>query len=111
MSDDEKLEQIGRLAKEVGHLKGEINHVNEKLSRAFFAYNRMSQSPMTNNWNVSDGQLNIPSQSGQYQPQGAELDGLLNKHQLIEVLEHRQKLASELDEKSQRLKGLAPNLL
>jgi hypothetical protein len=110
MSEHEKYEQVGRLAEEVSRLKGELNQITEKLNRAFFAYNRMTQSGMINNWSTINGQLNIPH-GGQYPSNGAELEALLNKHQLVEVLEHKQRLTSELNAAAERLKGLAPHLL
>lgn len=110
MSEHEKLEQIGRLAEEVSRIKGELNQVSEKINRASAAYIRLAQSPMAVNWSVQNGQLHIPP-ANQYPAQNADFDALLNKHQLIEVIEHRQRLTQELNAASQRLRGLAPHLL
>jgi hypothetical protein len=107
MSEHEKFEQVGRLAEEVSRLKGELNHVNEKLGRAYSAYQQMTQS-IPNMWNVVNGSVIVPTPQ---RPQSnVDADALLNKHQLIEILEHRQKLTSELTGALERLKGLAPHL-
>jgi hypothetical protein len=108
MGDNEKFEQVGRLAEEVSRLKGELNHVNEKLSRAFAAYQRMVQGQSPMNWNVQRGEIIVPAPYQQQPP--ADFAALLNKHELVEILEHKQKLAGELSAATERLKGLAPHL-
>jgi hypothetical protein len=109
MSEHEKYEQVGRLAEEVGKLKGELNHVNEKLARASTAYNRLGQSTGGwTGWSVNNKTLLIPAPS--YGGPMNDFSGLLNEHQLIEVLEHKQKLTVELNTATERLKGLAPHL-
>ena len=108
MSEHEKQIQIGKLAEEVSRLRGELNHINEKLQRANSAYVRMQQSGGFTTWKVVDGKLVIPI-NNQYKP-AFEAEGLLNAHQLIEILEEKQKLDKELAETTERLKGLAPHL-
>lgn len=109
MSEHEKFEQVGRLAEEVSHIKGDLNQIIEKLQRAFLAYVRLSQSGSFQNWKALDGKLHIPA-TNQYPQQNTDFGGLLNEHQLIEVLEHKQKLERELNAALERLKGLAPHL-
>ena len=109
MSEHEKREQIGHLAEEVSNLKGQINHISEKLQRTSFAYMRMSNSQGPHTWSFQNGALQIPS-SAQSGVQNADLAALLNKAELTEILEHKHKLTTELNEKLERLKGLAPHL-
>lgn len=40
MSEHEKFEQVGLLAEEYSKLKGELNHVDEKMARTQRAYPR-----------------------------------------------------------------------
>ncbi len=111
MSDNEKFEQVGRLAEEVSRLKGELNHINEKLTRAFFAYQFLTQGQSPGNWRVDNGKVVAPA-AGRNQSQPLpQLEALLNEHELIEVIEKRQKLTLELQGATDRLKGLAPHLL
>jgi hypothetical protein len=113
MSDHEKYEQVGKLAEEVGHLKGKLNQVNEKLTRAYWAYQRMAQSQSPNNWDVTGETLLVPSNvGGGYNPGGpADLNALLDARELTAILQERKTLQAELDKASERLRGLAPNLL
>ena len=107
MSEHEKFEQVGRLAEEVNRLKGELAHLNEKTTRAFSIYQRMSQT-QPQLWTASGGQLQIPQTSTGMK--NTDFDALLNKHELIQVLEHREKLKKELASATERLHGLAPHL-
>ena len=110
MSEQEKFEQVGRLAEEVSRLKGEINHINEKLFKVFSAAQRLAQSTGPNYWSVSGDTLIIPTNTN-YGNQTTDFSGLISKHELIEVLEHKQKLTAELSTATERLRGLAPHLL
>lgn len=118
MSDQEKYEQVGRLAEEVSKLRGDLNHVNEKLNRAFFAYSKMGNSSNPANWTLKgDGQnqsiqlVVTTNYSNSQQIQNADLSALLNQHEIIKLLEQRDKLTKELNSTTERLRGLAPNLL
>jgi hypothetical protein len=111
MSEHEKYEQVGRLAEEVGHLKGKLNEINEKLMRAFDAYSRMAQSQTPQNWSVQQDALSVVAVSPSYGAQPADLSALMNQRELVAILQERQTLTLELQKATDRLKGLAPNLL
>lgn len=108
MSEHEKYEQVGRLAEEVSHAKGKLAHVNEKLSRAQRDYFFAGNSQIFQQLAIQEGKLVTPNPH-RVQPHPT-LDGLLSTHELIEVLEEKQRLTSELDGLVARLKGLAPHL-
>ena len=108
MTENEKLEQIGRAAEEYSHLKGRLNHVNEKLTQAQAAYQFLGQIQNFQNLRVQDGRLVNPAQYGA-PPQS--LEGLLNTCELVEVLTEQQRLSAELANSGTRLKALAPHLL
>jgi hypothetical protein len=112
MTEHEKFEQVGRLAEEVSRLKGEVNHINEKLTHAFQAYQVMIQGSNPANWKVENGKLIVSPQPGRPigQP-SVNLGALLGEHELIEVLEKRQNLTTELNHATTRLRSLAPHLL
>lgn len=112
MSEKEKYEQVGKLAEEVGHLKGKINELNERLMRAFQAYTRMTQSQGPNAWSVNGDNLQIPTNMGGYNPNSpVDFGALLDARELKAILQERQTLQAELNKATERLKGLAPNLL
>ena len=108
MTEHEKDEQIARLVEEVSRLRGELNHINEKLNQAYLAYSAVSQGQTANSWSVKDGKLVVPVRQPQMPP--VKLEALLNYHQLVEVLDGKQRLTSELSEATKRLSGLAPHL-
>lgn len=112
MSEHEKYEQVGRLAEEYSRLKGELNHVIEKINRATMACQVVVQSynPNNNNLRVQDRRL-WGTPPGQRMPGGTEITGLLNAEELAEALEHRDRLKREVEEKAQHLRQLAPHLL
>jgi hypothetical protein len=107
MTEHDKYEQVGRLVEEYSQLKGELNHVQEKLNRAQAAYS--FAGPNFGTLRIQDGQL--VTQNAQYQHQQKNFEGLLGHHELKEVFERRDHLARELNEKAARLKALAPHLL
>ena len=109
MTEHEKYEQVGRLAEEVSHLKGELNHINEKLNQAYYAYQAMVQGQNFNAWSVKDGKLIIPMRQPQMPP--VNLEALLSTRELVDVLEKKQHLTTELEATSKRLRDLAPHLL
>lgn len=108
MTEQEKYEQVGRLAEEYSHLKGQLNHVSEKISRAHAAFNFAGQNFA--NLRIMDGRLTTAN-APQY-PQGQKsLEDLLSYHELAEALKHRDELAREVTEKATSLRALAPHLL
>jgi hypothetical protein len=111
MSEHEKYEQVGRLAEEYSELKGHLAHVQEKLSLAQQDYVAASQGPQgVTGLRVMNGKL-VAGPSPQSGNRQRDLEHLLNSHQLIEVLEERNRLQKEIAEKAARLKALAPHLL
>jgi hypothetical protein len=108
MTEHEKYEQVGRLAEEYSQLKGELNHVQEKLNRAQGAYIFAGQQFV--NLRIIEGRLGT-NQGVQQQPQQKSLEDLLSHHELKEAFERRDHLAREVAEKTTRLRALAPHLL
>jgi len=106
MSENENLEQIGRAVEEYSRLKGEVNHIQEKLNKCQSDFALASQ--LLPFLRVQDGKLIVPAQLPNQQ---TSLDGILNVHQLIEVLGEKERLVSDLNAATTRLKALAPNLL
>jgi hypothetical protein len=49
--------------------------------------------------------------AGRAPGQPTQLEALLNEHELIEVLEKRQRITEELNAATARLRGLVPHLL
>jgi len=108
MSEEEKLLQVGRLAEEYSKLRGELHLIEEKVARTGQAYAHATQSFQT--LSVRDGKLFASPQPGR--PTGTiELQHLLDEHQLVELLVHRENLRGEVKETGERLKALAPHLL
>jgi|HubBroStandDraft_1064217.scaffolds.fasta_scaffold98129_1 hypothetical protein len=109
MSEEEKLLQVGRLAEEVSKLKGELNHLNEKLARTVQAYAFAGQN-MAQIF-TQGGHLMIRSQPGRMigQPQ-LDLNALLSAHELDELLGERERIGTELKGATDRLRALAPHL-
>lgn len=111
MSEHEKYEQVGRLAEEVSQVKGKLAHVNEKLTRAQAEYQLLANFNVFQLLKVQDGKLIAPNAPPYNQPQRKTLDGLLGTHELIQVLEERDRLKAEFEDLAARLKALAPHLL
>src|ERR1700731_3034029 len=111
MSEHEKYEQVGRLAEEISHAKGKLAHVNEKLTRAQgdYAYASMSNSQVFQQLKAHEGKLIVPMTHPNQPPR--TLEGLLGTHELIHVLEEKQRLTVELNGLTSRLKELAPHPL
>jgi hypothetical protein len=110
MSENEKREQIGKLAEEYSELKGKQAHVQERLTRAQQAYAMVSNQNSFGSLKVQDGKLFTSGNS----PQPAvvrPVEGLLSEEHLIALLEERKRLGIELAELAVRLKALAPHLL
>jgi hypothetical protein len=111
MSEQEKYEQVGRLAEEVSHIKGKLAHLNEKLTRAQMGYQFLGNPGMFSQLRVEDGKLALPPNYVQRNQQQNQLDGLLSTHELIQVLEEKERLTAEFNDVAARLKTLAPHLL
>lgn len=108
MSENEKLEQIGRLAEEYSHLKGQLNHVVEKLNHAQACYQVLSNPGTFQGLRAQNGKLIIPQQYG-VPPK--DMGGLLNHSQLVEVLEEKERLSKEIQAVTERLRAVAPHLV
>lgn len=106
MSEQEKIEQIGRVAAEYSDRKGELNHIEEKAAAVQRAYEMAANG--FGNLRVSEGALTIHRKSS-----GAEGDVgmLLNTQELAELLEERDELRSSVKVVGDRLRALAPHLL
>jgi hypothetical protein len=113
MSEHEKYEQVGRLAEEVSHAKGKLAHVNEKLNRAQLSYAYAGHQQVFPLLKTNGGSLVVPNvqnfRPGTQPPN--TLEGLLSHHELIQVLEEKERLTAELAGLTARLKELAPHLL
>lgn len=108
MSEQEKYEQVGRLAEEYSQLKGELNHVNEKVAQARAAYQVVSNAFASDAIKVHDGKLYNAPRGAIIQRNTPEITGMLSTRELIEALEHVDRVNEELQEKAQRLRSLAP---
>jgi len=107
MSEHEKREQIGELAEKYSHLKGELNHLQERLNRAQVQCGILgNRSNFEAMW-INNGNLYTRSQ----QASQVLVDGLLNAHELKQCIEEKQRMAAELNDLKQRITALAPHLL
>jgi hypothetical protein len=107
MSEQEKREQIGKLAEEYSEVKGKLIQLGEKLSKAHSDYQLLGQAQNFNNLRVDGEKLVFQAAPSSQRA----LENLLNSSQLIELLTERDRLNGELKEISERLKALAPHLL
>jgi hypothetical protein len=110
MSEDEKAEQIGKLAVEYSEARGKLNHINEKLNRAHAAYMVLGVRQSFDRLRVIDGVLSAPTPPN-FNATPSRVDGLLGTEQLIHVVEERDQCSSELDRLTERLRAVAPHLL
>lgn len=94
----------------MSEVKGKLAHVNEKLTRAQSDYQFLANFNVFQLLKLQDGNLIVPNPPGQRQP-ARTLDGLLSTHELIHVLEEKDRLTAEFNELAARLKTLAPHLL
>jgi ABC-type phosphate transport system auxiliary subunit len=108
MSEHEKELQIGKLAEEYSNLKGELNHVSEKMTRAQQAYQQLANLNAFNTLRVINGILvaNLPPQNLQ-----RNVEGLLGTDELKHFVAEKERLNTELRQLAERLKALAPHLL
>jgi chromosome segregation ATPase len=107
MSEQEKREQIGKLAEEYSEVKGKLIQLGEKLSKAHSDYQLLGQAQNFNNLRIDGGKLVFQAAPSSQRA----LENLLNSSQLVELLTERDRLNGELKEISERLKALAPHLL
>jgi hypothetical protein len=107
MSENEQFEQIGKLAAEYSEVKGRLNHIEEKLVRAQADYQAAGRPDTFPKITVQNGEpfAVVPPN------QRRTLDGLLDSHQLVEVLETRGRLRLEVAGLAERLKAIAPHLI
>jgi len=109
MTENEKAEQIGKLAEHYSHLRGELNHVIQKLNNTQTAYQALGNPMAFQSLRVENGKIFYTSQ--QYGQPVPSIDGLLAHQQLKEIIEEKQRLTKELEVIGQQLKALAPHLL
>jgi hypothetical protein len=105
MSEQEKYEQVGRLAEEYSRVKGELNHVSEKIERAAagykFAGNNFANLRLQDGWLTAANQ--VPGQKS--------LEDLLGYRELAEAFKRRDELTAEVGKVAIRLRALAPHLV
>lgn len=109
MSDEEKILQIGKAVEEYSRLKGELNHVQEKINLAQQSYVIVGQNISA--FRIQDGKLMAPPSPQHGRAQQQTVDGLLSTRELIEVLETKERLTAEVNGAAARLRALAPHLL
>lgn len=109
MSEEEKFMQIGRLAEEYSRFKEELNHVEKKVARVRQVYIFTTQN--FQNLLVQGDKLVATPEPGIMQQPPADFHALLNMHELIELLNERERLRCEVKEIGDRLRTLAPHLI
>ncbi len=109
MSEHEKYEQVGRVAEEYSKVKGELNHVTEKLSRAGQAYQQVG--PTTIHLVFQGEKLFAPPLAPYRNPGPPDYGALLNEAELKHAVHEKTRLTAELAELRGRLTSLAPHLL
>jgi hypothetical protein len=107
MSEKEKLEQIGEAVEVYSRLRGELSHITEKMTKTQQSYAFANQQFAT--LRVENGKLILQPSGNPNQPR--DLEGLLNAHELVDLITERNRLNSELAEATARLRALAPHLL
>ena len=112
MTENEKAEQIGRLAEEYSRVRGKLNHIIEKLNHLQSLYSILSNPQTFQSLRIENGKLLLtPNPAFPYGQQAPNLDGLLDHPQLLEIVEEECNLTKELESLTGRLKALAPHLL
>lgn len=111
MSEHEEQLNIGRLIEEMNHAKEKLNHVNEKLRQAHADWTYVSQPNVFQVLHAAEGKIIIPP-GGAARAQAAprSLEGLLSYHELLEVLEEKQRWTAKYNEAATSLRTLAPHL-
>jgi hypothetical protein len=103
MSEHEEPQQIGRLADEYARLKSEVQGVEERVKRVHRAYlvAAISFEEIT----VSGDYLGLAGSDESVNYSSANLQNLLNTHELVQLFEERGRLRGELDDVRSKLRG------
>jgi hypothetical protein len=110
MTEHEKALQIGHLAEEYSNLKGELNHLEEKVGRVGRAYAFMGTGATFQNINVQLGALILLNAQSRGQV-AHDFADLLNQRELVELFTERNRVREEVQRVGERLKALTPHLL
>ena len=103
MGEHEDPQQIGRLAEDYARLKDEVYQVEERVSRAHRAY--LVAALSFEQVIVQDGRLTVANSAELGGAAAANLENLMNSHELIGLFHERDRLRHELDEVRSRLRG------
>ena len=103
MSEHEDPQQIGRLAEDYARLKDEVYRVEERVGRAHRAY--LVAALSFEQIIVQDNRLTVANSEELGGAAAANLENLLNAHELIGLFHERNRLRGELDEVRARLRG------
>ena len=110
MSEHEQEQNIGRLVEEMNHTKDKLNHVNEKLRQAQQDWSYLVQGGAYAYLQVRDGKIVAVGNPQGQRVQERSLEALLNHHELVEVLEEKQRWTAKYNEAAQHFRTLAPHL-
>jgi hypothetical protein len=107
MSEEEKEAQVGKLALEYSEVKGRLNHIEEKLQRFLLDCKHVAH-PQGNT-----SMLRVVSEKPvmAVNPPQPPLDNLLSTHELVDVLEERERMKAEVAQFTERIRAVAPHLL
>ena len=103
MSEHEDPQQIGRLAEEYARLKDEVYRAEERVGRAHRAY--LVAALSFEQIIAQDGRLAVANSEELGGAAAANLENLLNAHELVGLFHERDRLRHELDEVRSRLRG------
>ena len=95
MTENEKAEQIGKLAEEYSHARGKLNHVQEKLNRMQSDMQALNNPQAFQSLRVENGEIKYNPFPAQYNQPVSKLEGLLDHKQLFEILEEKQRLTKD----------------
>lgn len=108
MSETEKLLQVGRLTEEYSRLKGELNHLEEKIKRAQFGAQFFSNN--AGNLRADEDSLALVPGTRVTQGNLIDLQGMLSYREALEAFGERKRLQAEVAEVGKRLNSIAPNV-
>ena len=103
MSEHQDPQQIGRLAEDYARLKDEVYRVEERVGRAHRAY--LVAALSFEQIIVQDSRLTVANSEELGGAAAANLENLLNAHELTGLFQERNRLRGELDEVRARLRG------
>ena len=103
MSEHEDPQQIGRLAEDYARLKDEVYRLEERVARAHRAY--LVAALSFEQIIAQDGRLVVANSAELGGAAAANLENLLNSHELLGLFHERDRLRHELDEVRSRLRG------